>query len=1722
MRNIAKRFLTVALAGMMLFGSTMTTFAVESEMLSEQIKNEDGTLKVKLDNDNLNASTGNITIIKNSNTDAVTLYQIATFNFDKNKMEWNRQINDWCLASNNVTYGGKSYNFSKYQNYPEQSGVQSPKSGPELLGAASTEVQKAFFTILLRGNESAQGKIDTADLPVAQSSDGTTKVIEGVSVSSNAPKDLVTITTDNYNQTEVTDLLGGTPTQITGFIDPSTVTFYKEGVSVPNGDGIINESFANAQEPKWPKSYKYTLNGVEYSEGQVLQKADGGSFSFEKMPIGMYIADGSYDNGSRQLYAPLTIALTPEKDGATGNWYLSDVITNQKAAELYMEKFINGKKSDIVKIGEVVDFEIEFQIPKYGERQVGDNVKEYTLTFDDNMDDAFAVIPTSVKVDIVNVDPGTGNKTYTQFPEACYDSLIANPALENPTTDEGFIVQGCSPEHLSAYRIYRNHFKYYLSTLEQSKISNNTFLDNNNATCNVEEDEWGKYVWYYGYYYYRDGAYHMLKNDTQNAEYVTYYGQSSKIKVPATPSSKILAGNEVRALYSNETKDTIGHSWYDYLPSKVDEYNHTIFNVTFNYREMLNQKASLNNLDNLKLRITYQAVVTDKIEPGSENNTNEAVMTYEIDANGKVLGTIKDIVRAYTYELNLIKEDGDTVNEQTPTPLAGAKFSLFRETNTYDTTTDHDFIENYDHEWYYSFDYPEKKPIDPSAGTKDPNYYKTYGADMNYTAEAYATMAAMDMDAYITELKTQDTIRLGEDGKLVKDPDTGNVQKKQEGIDFYKYEDGSTVRIFELYEYDYTVSGANVHFKGEFTSEADLAGKKTNGLDVGHYILVETYTPSPYNLLAEDIYFEVNALDPEDAKENHQGSFAPFEKAKPADASAEQVLTGVYDMTVLNYKGLQLPSTGGIGTTIFTIIGIVIMLAAIVLVVKGKRKAIAGTLAVFVIATSVLSLAALTAHAETAVNLNNNKYGSTVTGDGTAVFTANLKNEGDTIQVYKVAKMTWNATDQTYVGPVWQDGFVTAIKNEEAFNSYDFDKVKDPVALAEQDMSLQVEFISKMYDWMSTKGAGFGYETTTNMVLDQKTKLSYTDTAATYGIYLVKATGSGGKEYQPILANVLPTQEGPFGNWFMKSPIEADLKYSDVKISKTINGKPSDTVMRGEVVEFVLDAEVPDYPPEPVLDPISGEPLMDDNGDPLVTYEHYYFTIIDNMSEAFSLVRDEKGMPKDLKIEYRVYQDSTKTWEWIDVPEDQMSVLFNEEAASEKGPGVISYTSNGTADKLYLQYVYNQATDNYSQITYYYNEQTGKLVQIYKADATEINAPAEINATAIISEYNKITGKSVTSFKRDGSTLWEQILAVGFQYEDIMGVGDLDTNPSNIRITYYGEVTDESNIGTDDNFNEVIIKFVKDKSGEVDEKKDIVYAWTYEAVIKKVDGDSGNPLENAEFKVYKENYIYASATAGISETKTTDYSKYSWVASVGTDSLKGTKEGVSVDKAGDGVTAPAGLETLDVASTTLEGMYVRVVEAESSTSNPCDLCGSQSTHNHLVVYNLYDNYDGITPNKTIKSTKDANGVKISGLEPGSYILIETNAPDGYNKLNEAIRFEIQEINVAVAKKLNKDQAESLRGFFSDEKEEVSGWESLTTAQKNEKIAELEQNGFYQDTDGVFRKAYPAGSYVIEVKNYAGLTLPSTGGVGTMLFTIIGIVIMVSAFVFIIVKRRKAY
>ena len=115
------------------------------------------------------------------------------------------------------------------------------------------------------------------------------------------------------------------------------------------------------------------------------------------------------------------------------------------------------------------------------------------------------------------------------------------------------------------------------------------------------------------------------------------------------------------------------------------------------------------------------------------------------------------------------------------------------------------------------------------------------------------------------------------------------------------------------------------------------------GLDDGTYFLREIQAPNGYNLLEEDVKLVITAETSNVqnwAGEPDQALTALNISVNDGVAQDGVLDTGIVNVTVRNNQGATLPETGGMGTTLFYIIGgLLVVGAGILLVVRIRMKA---------------------------------------------------------------------------------------------------------------------------------------------------------------------------------------------------------------------------------------------------------------------------------------------------------------------------------------------------------------------------------------------------------------------------------------------------------------------------------------------------------------------------------------------------------------------------------------------------------------------------------------------------------------------------------------------------------------------------------------------------------------------------------------------------------------
>lgn len=189
------------------------------------------------------------------------------------------------------------------------------------------------------------------------------------------------------------------------------------------------------------------------------------------------------------------------------------------------------------------------------------------------------------------------------------------------------------------------------------------------------------------------------------------------------------------------------------------------------------------------------------------------------------------------------------------------------------------------------------------------NVVITYAATVNSnvaTATAHTNTAKLVYGTFETTPVSADVYTFG--FSLKKVDNAGNQLEKAEFKLYTEATGGTEIPVVKNEDGTYRLAMANE------TGVAIVAGNVTvNGLDAGTYYLEEIKAPEGYNILAERKPITVGA------------------------EVAEAFTNG--SVEVINKAGGILPGTGGVGTTMFYVLGSVMMIGAAILLVTKKKMA---------------------------------------------------------------------------------------------------------------------------------------------------------------------------------------------------------------------------------------------------------------------------------------------------------------------------------------------------------------------------------------------------------------------------------------------------------------------------------------------------------------------------------------------------------------------------------------------------------------------------------------------------------------------------------------------------------------------------------------------------------------------------------------------------------------
>ncbi|MCD7752900.1 MAG: isopeptide-forming domain-containing fimbrial protein [Lachnospiraceae bacterium] len=165
-----------------------------------------------------------------------------------------------------------------------------------------------------------------------------------------------------------------------------------------------------------------------------------------------------------------------------------------------------------------------------------------------------------------------------------------------------------------------------------------------------------------------------------------------------------------------------------------------------------------------------------------------------------------------------------------------------------------------------------------------------------------------------------------------------DITNFESGVTYYKVVDK---KLTEVTSSETFTSGTTYYVVKATSTAGTTTSFSFSGLDVGTYRLVETTTPGGYNT-ADEIDFVIEATTSEDESRGTATVTVTIKDANgttisEGESATFSVSSTTISTTVVNNTGSILPSTGGIGTTIFYVIGSIMVFGAVVVLITRRR-----------------------------------------------------------------------------------------------------------------------------------------------------------------------------------------------------------------------------------------------------------------------------------------------------------------------------------------------------------------------------------------------------------------------------------------------------------------------------------------------------------------------------------------------------------------------------------------------------------------------------------------------------------------------------------------------------------------------------------------------------------------------------------------------------------------
>lgn len=376
--------------------------------------------------------------------------------------------------------------------------------------------------------------------------------------------------------------------------------------------------------------------------------------------------------------------------------------------------------------------------------------------------------------------------------------------------------------------------------------------------------------------------------------------------------------------------------------------------------------------------------------------------------------------------------------------------------------------------------------------------------------------------------------------------------------------------------------------------------------------------------------------------------------------------------------------------------------------------------------------------------------------------------------------------------------------------------------------------------------------------------------------------------------------------------------------------------------------------------------------------------------------------------------------------------------------------------------LYGTLPDTYADYEHYFYQFNDTLGSEFDLDASSVKIT--VNGADIDANANTDITISVNGNKID------------ITIDDVKAIAPNKTDV--ITVSYNATLNDKAKIGRPGQVNAVKLTYSSNPNEKYEPKKDRedkpndtgttiedkVIVFTYEIDATKIVAGTTTPLKDAKFYLYKENTDGTrSYYSGV---------KTAWYDISGDTPVKMTEKPTAEQIENKTVKKVTESVWTTVASTTVEG-------------------------SNEAVWTVPDTVEKLV------SGEDGKFI-VKGIDEGTFLLEETDAPAGYNKLTSAVKLVVDANTKDVAvEEIGTDRQDWQYGKETNQGE-------LALVDLTLKVDEKQVVSSDDENKGIVKT---------NIENSKGSTLPSTGGIGTTLFYVGGGAMVAVAGVFLITKKR---